>query len=125
MAKNHHKDHGAQASDDVNAAVGEVEVDLSNTTAPEGKAAEGKAESKLPRSLVATHVVRMLGDKEGKVYGKDNNPKRPSSKAAARFVLYRDGMTVEEALKEGLQAGDLTNDSSKGFIKLEPSTAAA
>jgi hypothetical protein len=46
-------------------------------------------------------------DKEGKPYGADNNPKRPGSKTFDRFVNYKNGMTVAQAMEAGVQAGDL------------------
>lgn len=55
-------------------------------------------------------------DKEGKKYGKDNNPKR--GKSAERFSKYRDGMTVEEALKAGLTGVDLNWDVQRKFISI-------
>ena len=57
-------------------------------------------------------------DKEGNLYNTRNNPKRKGSKSADRFAKYKDGMSVEAALKAGLVAGAIHNDSAKGFISL-------
>ena len=46
------------------------------------------------------------------------NPKRPSSASHTRFEKYRNGMTVKEALANGVTMADVRFDSSKGFIKL-------
>lgn len=46
------------------------------------------------------------------------NPKREGSKAHARFEVYENGMTVEDALAAGVTTADLHNDVSKEFIKL-------
>lgn len=55
-------------------------------------------------------------DKEGKSYGPTNNPK--GGKAAARFALYRDGQTVQQAKDAGVAGADLKWDVSKGFVKI-------
>jgi hypothetical protein len=76
-------------------------------------------ETKSTRStLDKTQTIEIQEDKEGNAYGKKNNPKRKGSKSAERFEKYRDGMTVESALKAGLVAGDIHNDTAKGYIKL-------
>ena len=46
------------------------------------------------------------------------NPKKPGSKARARYDHYRDGMTRDQALKAGLTGGDIRWDTKHGFIKL-------
>ena len=46
------------------------------------------------------------------------NPKRPGSKAHERFALYRDGMTVEQAIELGLTFEDLRYDSGKAYIQV-------
>ena len=58
-------------------------------------------------------------DKEGKPYGKDNNPKRAGSKSADRFALYKDGMTTKEFLEAGGTSADLSYDNAKGFIEIK------
>lgn len=52
------------------------------------------------------------------------NPKRAGSKGAARFDLYKDGMTVAQAKEAGVTAADLAYDSGKGFITIAPGAAA-
>jgi hypothetical protein len=47
------------------------------------------------------------------------NPKRASSASAARFDLYKNGMTVQAALAAGVTSGDLSWDTSKGFISID------
>lgn len=59
-----------------------------------------------------TAVINMGKNKEGKLYGPDNNPKRADTACHARFANYRDGMTIDAALKAGLQAGDIAFDKN-------------
>lgn len=47
------------------------------------------------------------------------NPKRKGSKSAARFSLYRDGMTVAEARKAGVKPDDFVWDELHNFVKIE------
>lgn len=49
------------------------------------------------------------------------NPKRPGSASYDRFALYRDGMTVNEAIAAGVKREDIAWDShpSRNFITLE------
>lgn len=46
------------------------------------------------------------------------NPKKPTSKAYARFNLYRTGATVADYLKAGGKIGDLAYDLKHKFIAL-------
>jgi hypothetical protein len=48
----------------------------------------------------------------------DYNPKRPSSESFKRFEKYEDEMTVAQALKAGIWAGDLNWDVDHGFVKI-------
>lgn len=59
------------------------------------------------------------------------NPKREGSKAAERFDLYRDGMTVAQYVKacESAPRGqdallDIAWDQEHGFIELDPPNTA-
>ena len=63
-------------------------------------------------------IITMLADKDGNVYSKDNNPKRPQSKSAERFAFYVSGMNVDQAIAAGLTRGDLENDVQKKFISI-------
>lgn len=89
----------------------------------EGKEAP-KAKTKAAPSTIGGYplssTITMLVDKEGKPYGKDNNPKKAGSKSAVRFEAYGNGgITVEEAYKAGVVAADFAYDVSKGFIKID------
>lgn len=70
-------------------------------------------------------------DKDGKPtgekvkYGAKNNPKREGSKAAERFGHYRDGITVEKLLENGVKPRHITKDVAKGYIRIENPPAAA
>jgi len=48
----------------------------------------------------------------------DYNPKRAGSSSHKRFEAYEDGMTVDEAQKAGITAGDLLWDTKHGFIEI-------
>ena len=78
-----------------------------------------KKPTRVPR-IPDTSVISFGKDKDGKNYGPDNNPKRPGSQSAARFALYKSGMTVKDALAAGLTRRDLESDSSdkQGYIKI-------
>lgn len=66
-------------------------------------------------------VISLGFNKDGKQYGPDNNPKRPGSKSAVRFALYKQGMTVKAAIDAGLESGDLVNDTheTRKFIVIK------
>lgn len=63
--------------------------------------------------------ITLLCDKDGKPYGKENNPKRAGTATHGRFELYQNGQTVEEAYKAGVAAGDFAYDVNKQFIKID------
>lgn len=46
----------------------------------------------------------------------ESNPKRKGSKSFDRFAHYKNGMTVEQAIKAGVLFADLKWDSEHGFI---------
>jgi hypothetical protein len=68
------------------------------TTAATTAAAAAPKAPKPPRYPL-TNVITLLADKDGKKFGKDNNPKRAGSKAGDRFAKLVDGMTVEAFVK--------------------------
>lgn len=80
-----------------------------------------------PRGVPQDAIIRMQPDPKdaSKIYGPDHNPKRSGSAGHARFALYKDGMTVREAIDAGIWAADITWDKDKGFIKVEGGTAKA
>lgn len=94
-----------------------------NTTAAEAKEPKAKKEKAVPTTIGGYSLaskITMLVDKEGKPYGKDNNPKKAGSKSAVRFEGYGNGgITVEEAYKAGVSAADFSYDVNKGFIKID------
>ena len=55
-------------------------------------------------------------DKDGKAYGKDNNPKRAGSKSAERFALYKAGQTLEDAVAAGCSPADIKWDLDHNYI---------
>lgn len=64
-------------------------------------------------------IITLLADKDGNPYGPENNPKREGSASAARFALYQNGQSVEQALAAGLTRGDFDNDTAKKFISIK------
>lgn len=101
-------------------------IDTPNTTEAPVKAAKAPKVPKEPKAptepkapkYALSAKIKMLSDKEGKPYGKDNNPKRVGSSSYDRFAHYTDGMTVEQALT-GVKTADIDWDTAKGFIAIE------
>jgi len=81
-------------------------------------AAPKEEKAKTVGGFALTAKITLGKDKEGKAYGKDNNPKRAGSASAALFEKYKDGMTVEQAAAAGLTAAALKWDSEHDFIKI-------
>lgn len=96
-------------------SIEEGKTTMTKTEAPENKAAKAP---KPPKYAPDAKIV-MLSDKEGKAYGKANNPKRAGTKAAERFALYDNGVSVGAFLKNGGTTADLDYDTSKGYVKVE------
>lgn len=80
---------------------------------PKPKQPRTKMISKFPYSS----KIFLNNDKDGKKYGNENNPKRGT--AATRFNLYKDGMTLDQAVAAGIKPADIAWDSKKGWIRLE------
>lgn len=96
------------ANPKIDAAVAAAEAAEQAAAAAEQASAEPKTRG--PRGVAETAVISL------KVEG---NPKRAGSKAYDRFALYRDGMTVGEALNAGITTPDLVYDSKHGFVAIE------
>lgn len=100
------------------------ERDMNDTTEAPAKEKKAKAPKEDKVKTIGGYnlgdKITLLCDKEGKPYGPDNNPKRPGSATSTRFALYKNGMTVEEAITLGVQSGDLIYDVGKMFIKIDP-----
>lgn len=62
--------------------------------------------------------ISLGADKEGKPYGKTNNPKRSGSSAAKVFEVYRSGMTIQAAIDAGIPTANILWDKDKGFITI-------
>lgn len=77
------------------------------------------------RTFNGKDTIQLLADKNGKPYGKDNNPKRAGTASATRFAFYKNGMTVDKFLEAGGDPSDLRNDANKKFISITPAPAAA
>lgn len=67
---------------------------------------------------VNANVVPAVAAKKIKLIAQ-TNPKRKGSASHDRYALYKDGMSVGDALKAGVTKADLAWDQKKGFIKLE------
>lgn len=105
----------------------EAHTHQNKAPAAAAKPADAKTKEAKPAAprTIAGHplsaVVTLGADKDGKKYGPDNNPKRAGSAAATRFALYKDGMTIEAALKAGVSSGDISFDSheTRKFITIK------
>lgn len=101
------------------AEVAENAAEVTENTAAAGAEAP-KEHRPIPRTptYADTSVIKLLADKDGKVYGPENNPKKPGSASADRFAKYVDGMTVKAAKEAGIINGDFANDTKKAFIEI-------
>lgn len=64
-------------------------------------------------------------DDEGNAYGPENSPKKGEN-TKQRWAIYRDGMTVADALEAGLTRSNIRKDRRAGFITItnpEPAEA--
>jgi hypothetical protein len=92
---------------------------MTNTPANTAPAADKAPEAPaLVAGFKRDAKITLLTDKDGKPYGKDHNPKRAGTKSAERFAVYKNGMTVDQALEGGLTSPDIKNDVEKKFIKV-------
>ena len=62
-------------------------------------------------------VINFGTDEKGVPYGGENTPKR-SENTKNLFAIYRDGMTVKEALEAGLTRSNIRRDRRAGFITI-------
>lgn len=93
---------------------------------PQAKAAPVKSEEKLVAGKDEAAPKRKVGTRGSTKFAGtdiitalvDYNPKRAGSASHARFAKYEDGMTVDEAQKAGVTAGDLLWDTKHGFIEI-------
>jgi hypothetical protein len=87
---------------------------------------DGKTPAKktaAPKAAATTSSATRLYPPDAKVkLVVKENPKRKGGKSHARFAKYRDGMTIEQALKAGVTAQDLKYDESKKFIQITRSS---
>jgi hypothetical protein len=94
---------------------------------PKAKAASngnGALESKPKRAKTNPGLGQgrkfVLSKKDHKIFVEvDANPKRAGSAAAARFDLYKNGMSVEKALDSGVTPLDISFDLARAYIRLE------
>ena len=83
-----------------------------------GKDAEMDKKPKREPKYQPDAKITLLKDKEGATYGPDNNPKRAGTESANRFALYKNGMTVKDALDAGVRSADIDWDVKHEFIKV-------
>ena len=80
---------------------------------------KGKAKPKAPKAK-STRVTRLDPDAKITKLAKDN-PRREGSNRAKRFDVYKNGMTVAQALEyEGVLPTGIRTDVADGLIKLTP-----
>ena len=100
-----------------------------------GKKKKGAEEGASETALAGRDVFRMddngvIGfgkDKEGNALSSENSPKKGDA-SKQRWSVYRDGMTVKEALDAGLTRSNIRKDRRAGFITVTnpaPEPAAA
>lgn len=98
--------------------------DKNKTGAAAGTTAAAAA-PKAPKAkkFADTSVIRLQADKDGKKFGKDNNPKRAGTTTHDRFAKLVDGMTVAAYVKavgnEAQAFSELDYNQKKGFLKIE------
>lgn len=88
--------------------------------APAAEKTEGSnlpAAQRGPKGVPLTATISFGSDKDGKQYSAtEHNPKKEGSKTRARFALYMEGMTIEQALDARITTADLVYDKQHGFI---------
>lgn len=104
-----------------------VTGDFSPIRSLKGNAMNDAVETKKPRAerIKDDYIITMLKDDKGVEYGVENNPKRAGTATHGRFQNYKTGITVGEAKKAGLTAGDVSYDVAHGFISVDPPAAPA
>ncbi len=101
-----------------------VKTSAPSAAAPAKDAKVKESKPAAPRTVAGhalTAIITLGVNKDGKKYGPDNNPKRAGSAAATRFAVYKDGMTIDAALKAGVTSGDIGFDSheTRKFITIK------
>ena len=84
--------------------------------APKAPKAPKVVKPKTYGGFTAAQKITFLKDKEGKLYGSDNNPKRKGSKAEKLFQLYKNGMEVGDFIKAGGTASAIKYDTTHKYI---------
>ncbi len=70
-------------------------------------------------------TINYGADKEGTAYSAENSPKKGEG-TKTRWGLYREGMTVSEALSAGLTRSNIRKDRRAGFVRItNPEKASA
>lgn len=62
-------------------------------------------------------VINFGVDAEGNVYSAENSPKKGDA-TKERWSVYRDGITVTEALEAGLTRSNIRRDRRAGYITI-------
>lgn len=74
---------------------------------------------KRQKKFAGDMAITLLTNEEGVPYGPENNPKRPGTKTHAAFARYRNGMTVDQAIADGIDYATIVYDHDKGFISIK------
>ncbi len=70
-----------------------------------------------PKDVGQDWTISFGVDKDGNSYGPEvNNPKKEGSKTRTRFALYREGMTIAQALDAGITTADLVYDRDHKYV---------
>lgn len=81
--------------------------EATTTTKPEGQDGEKKVKQRGSPSFPSDGKISLRTEA---------NPKRKGSKSYDRFAHYKNGMTVEAAVKAGVTYADLKWDTEHGFV---------
>lgn len=98
---------------------GRAMTDKTTTTEAKPAAAPKEPAAKTYGGYPELSTITLLTDKDGKPYGKDNNPKRAGSKSATRFEVYKNGMTIKDAIAAGVTAADIPYDVAHNYITIK------
>lgn len=72
-----------------------------------------------PKKYFDNAVIRFAEDKNGNLYGPDNNPRRVGSMHYDKFGGLRDGMTIGEAKAAGIGTTHIRYFDEKAWISVE------
>ena len=91
--------------------------------AGDAKAPAKKKDPMAPRKWGPNDTIHFAADKGGKKYGPDHNPKRVGSASHKLWLVYKEGIRVEDYVKAGGNSGAISWDTEHGFITVKKAAA--